>query len=168
MGLLRPSLTPTRNSRSAIRSSRDKYDGNEVNGVLYPRAGCLGGCTAHNAQITVYPHNEDWDFVAQLTGDSSWSADNMRKYFQRMENCHHRPFYRFLAKFGINPTRHGFKGWLQTEAAIPLKAVAGDKKLFEDGADFLRRGGEGVGGRRRHALPRRVRTRWPIPTTGDW
>ena len=30
-------------------------------GVLYPRAGTLGGCTAHNALIMVYPNNEDWD-----------------------------------------------------------------------------------------------------------
>ena len=30
-------------------------------GVLYPRAGTLGGCTAHNAMIFVSPHNADWD-----------------------------------------------------------------------------------------------------------
>ena len=29
------------------------------NGILYPRAGTLGGCTAHNAMITVYPSNSD-------------------------------------------------------------------------------------------------------------
>src|SRR5215510_6070689 len=29
---------------------------NTPQGVLYPRAGTLGGCTAHNAMITVYPH----------------------------------------------------------------------------------------------------------------
>ena len=32
-------------------------------GVLYPRAGTLGGCTSHNAMITVYPHNQDWDDI---------------------------------------------------------------------------------------------------------
>jgi len=109
----------------------ESHDGQRVDGVLYPRAGTLGGCTAHNAQITVYPHNEDWDFIAQLAGDSSWSADSMRKYFQRLEDCHHRPAWRLLSKLGINPTRHGFKGWLQTEKAIPLEQVAGDKKLTE-------------------------------------
>jgi choline dehydrogenase-like flavoprotein len=109
---------------------REEWDGKRVDGVLYPRGGCLGGCTAHNAQITVYPHNEDWDFVAQLTGDSSWSAGNMRRYFERMENCHHRPGWRLLSKLGLNPTRHGFKGWLQTEAAIP-KTVLGDEDLVK-------------------------------------
>jgi choline dehydrogenase len=62
---------------------REQWDGQRVDGVLYPRGGCLGGCTAHNAMITVYPHSADWDEVAELTGDASWSADNMRKYFRR-------------------------------------------------------------------------------------
>ena len=110
---------------------REYWDGQKVDGVLYPRAGTLGGCTAHNAQITVYPHNEDWDFLATLTGDASWSADNMRTYFERMENCRYRPAWRFFAKFGWNPTRHGFKGWFQTEVALPVEALAKDEKLLE-------------------------------------
>lgn len=125
---------------------RETWDDKRVDGVLYPRAGTLGGCTSHNAQIMVYPHNEDWDFVAQLTGDSSWSAGNMRKYFQRLENCHHRPFHRFLSKLGINPTKHGFKGWLQTEKAIPLEAVAGDKGLAETIAESVEESVEHSGG----------------------
>jgi choline dehydrogenase len=28
-------------------------------GILYPRAGTLGGCSAHNALLTIYPHNSD-------------------------------------------------------------------------------------------------------------
>lgn len=108
----------------------EELDGEKVNGVLYPRAGTLGGCTAHNAMITVYPHNDDWNYIAELTGDSSWQADNMRKYFQRMENCHHRPFLRFLSWFGINPSRHGWKGWLHTEKAIPIEAL-GDRALVD-------------------------------------
>ncbi|MGZ8224075.1 MAG: GMC family oxidoreductase, partial [Methylobacter sp.] len=108
----------------------------EEGGVLYPRAGCLGGCTAHNAMITVYPHNEDWDEVAKITGDPSWKADNMRKYFERLENCNHRPVYRWLAKLGINPTRHGWNGWLYTEKAIP-KSALGDKSLVRSIVDSV-------------------------------
>ena len=66
---------------------RETYNGRHVDGVLYPRAGTLGGCTAHNAMITVYPHNADWDHIAKLTGDRSWSAHNMRKRFERLERC---------------------------------------------------------------------------------
>jgi choline dehydrogenase-like flavoprotein len=102
----------------------------EEDGVLYPRAGCLGGCTAHNAMICVYPHNDDWNDIAELTGDDSWNADNMRKYFESMENCEHRPLERIKALFGFNPSRHGFRGWFQTEKAIP-KAALKDKSLVE-------------------------------------
>ena len=105
----------------------ETFDGKRVDGVLYPRAGTLGGCTAHNAMIMVYPANSDWDAIATLTGDPSWGAKHMRRYFERLENCLHRPPYRWLAKltFGLwNPTWHGFSGWLGIEKALPLTALA--------------------------------------------
>lgn len=111
----------------------DTFEGRKVDGVLYPRAGTLGGCTSHNAMIMVYPHNEDWQNIADLTGDDSWNPKAMRKLFQRLENCHHRWPYRLLYWFSfglINPTRHGFNGWLRTQKAIPLQAL-GDKELVE-------------------------------------
>src|ERR1035438_616235 len=55
----------------------ETWNGKPVDGVLYPRASALGGCTAHNAMILVYPHNEDWDYIARLTGDASWSSQKM-------------------------------------------------------------------------------------------
>ena len=58
----------------------ESIDGQRVDGVLYPRAAALGGCTAHNAMIFVYPHNTDWDGIAELTGDDSWRAERMRVY----------------------------------------------------------------------------------------
>src|SRR5215469_10982205 len=107
------------------------YAGKPVDGVLYPRAGTLGGCTAHNAMIMIYPHNPDWDEVAELTGDASWNAASMRRYFERLENCRHRPVWRCIQKFlGWNPTRHGFDGWLTTEKAIPVTAIF-DKDLVD-------------------------------------
>jgi choline dehydrogenase len=102
---------------------RRDYHGVPVNGILYPRAGTLGGCTAHNAMILVYPHNADWDGIARLTGDDSWNADNMRQYFMRLENCQYRPLERWLAKVGPNPSRHGWDGWLRAETAIPKAAL---------------------------------------------
>lgn len=103
---------------------RDSKFVEKKNGILYPRSGTLGGCTAHNAMITVYPHNADWDHIAEVTGDGSWRSDNMRKYFERLEDCNYRPVRRFFAKmFGWNPTRHGFKGWLTTNIADPRLVV---------------------------------------------
>jgi choline dehydrogenase-like flavoprotein len=101
----------------------EEFEGKKVDGVLYPRAGTLGGCTAHNAQILVYPDSSDWKYIQDLTGDASWSPENMRRHFERLENCHHRPFQRLLSKLGINPTRHGWRGWLRTEKAIPMAAL---------------------------------------------
>lgn len=34
----------------------DPPTGSEPLGIWYPRAGTLGGCSAHNALITIYPH----------------------------------------------------------------------------------------------------------------
>jgi choline dehydrogenase-like flavoprotein len=99
------------------------WQGRAVDGVWYPRAGTLGGCTAHNAMIFLCPHDSDWNELADLTGDSSWRAERMRNYFERIENCGHRPYERFLNSLGRNPSRHGWNGWLQTERAVPDAAI---------------------------------------------
>ena len=112
------------------RQQQDSKFRENRNGVLYPRAGTLGGCTAHNAMILVYPHNEDWDYIAEIMNDSSWKAENMRQYFERMEDCRHRLPYRWVEKlFGLNPTRHGFDGWLTTERTDPTLAL-GDRDMM--------------------------------------
>jgi choline dehydrogenase-like flavoprotein len=63
-----------------------------------------------------------------LTGDRSWAAAEMRQYLERIEECRHRPVYRWLARLGINPTRHGWRGWLPTETSIPGEAFT-DRRL---------------------------------------
>jgi choline dehydrogenase-like flavoprotein len=103
-------------------------EGQTSGGVLYPRAGTLGGCTAHNALIFVYPNNADWDQIADLTDDPSWRAERMRSYFERIERCAHRPGERPAGPSAPNPSRHGWSGWLQTEHAIP-RAAFRDKDL---------------------------------------
>ena len=113
--------------------SRQKRDEKFVaarDGILYPRAGTLGGCTAHNAMIMVYPHNADWDGIAAQTGDDSWGAEKMRSYFERLEDCCHRAPPPGGGSSGVNPTRHGWNGWLQTEVAIP-KSALGDRELAD-------------------------------------
>jgi len=109
------------------RQRRDPKYGEH--GVLYPRAGALGGCTGHNAMIFVAPHDSDWDGIAALTGDASWSSGNMRRYWRLLENCHYRPGWRLLARLGVNPTGHSWAGWLDTERALPREAVR-DRELL--------------------------------------
>ncbi len=116
--------------------------------IWYPRAGTLGGCTAHNAMITVVPQDDDWNYIANLTGDSTWSANNMRQYFERLENCHYVPapgsikgdidkaFSSIGGLFhgkgnGQDQTDgHGFSGWLGTFEADP-KLVLKDHELLQ-------------------------------------
>lgn len=89
-------------------------------GVLYPRAGTLGGCSAHNAMISVYPFDDDWSYIQDITGDSSWAPKKMRKYFRKLERC------RYLPSSIIG---HGFSGWLTT-SLTSLHLVVEDQKLL--------------------------------------
>lgn len=103
-------------------------------GIFYPRSGTLGGCTAHNAMITVYPHEKDWNDIASLMDDpddaASWDATNMRQYFVDLESN------RYLDGFGgkhdytigASTSGHGHDGWLGTQLADPANAL-GDLKL---------------------------------------
>jgi len=112
------------------RQARDpKYDAARQ-GVLYPRAAALGGCTVHNAMIFMRPHDSDWNHIAHLTGDRSWRASRMRRYALRVEACHHRPLWRALRRIGIDPTGHGWDGWLHTERSVPLEALGDDEMVF--------------------------------------
>jgi choline dehydrogenase len=96
-------------------------------GIFYPRAGTLGGCSAHNAMITVVPHDSDWNSIAALTGDASWRAEEMHKYFARLEKCTYIPQ---PAAGKPNPTGHGFSGWLSVSTMDPRTAL-GDLQLVE-------------------------------------
>ena len=98
-------------------------------GVLYPRSAGLGGCTSHNAMIFMTPPDSDWDAIAKLTGDPGWSGPAMHRHFQAIEQCCHRPKWRVPERIGIDPTGHGWDGWLQTERAIPPEALADDQLL---------------------------------------
>ncbi|MCP8466315.1 GMC family oxidoreductase [Pseudomonas sp. ZM23] len=91
-------------------------------GVLYPRASLLGGCTAHNAMIYLAAHDSDWDAIATLTGDPSWSARRMRRWARKVEDCRHRPVWRWLRHLGLAPTGHGWNGWLRVERFEPQDA----------------------------------------------
>jgi choline dehydrogenase len=109
-----------RHYESDERQRRDPKFVPERGGVLYPRAGTLGGCTVHNAMITLYPHNSDWDHIAALTGDPSWSSERMRGYFERLEKCEYQRLRELADRLlGVDPSRHGFDGWLTTNVADP-------------------------------------------------
>jgi len=135
----------TDDEQQAKDSKKVTVDGEDR--VWYPRAGALGGCTTHNAMITVVPQDSDWNRIAEATGDESWRAERMRPYFARLENCGYVPrpgtlrhFARGLlasifgllrgekrrADFNLG---HGFAGWLPTSQADP-RMVLQDRELL--------------------------------------
>ena len=108
-------------------------------GIFYPRASAIGGCTTHNAMITLSGPADDWNAIASLVDDQSWNSERMREYFERLENCHYiRPgyvspyvlgfVYDLLARLRKNRGRHGFKGWLDTTWARP-RLILSDRQL---------------------------------------
>lgn len=103
---------------------RDSKFVEDHEGVLYPRGGTLGGSTAVSALVTVYPHNSDWDCIAEITGDDSWSAGHMRGYFERLERCSYtEPAEQIDAPEADGAegdlARHGHEGWLDVGRANP-------------------------------------------------
>lgn len=111
-----------------MQSERDPlfcktWDGKAANGVLYPRASCLGGCTAHNAMILIAPSDADWDSIARETKDPSWRAANMARYFRRLETCSYCWPAQLLALVGIDRTGHGWRGWLHTQRSLPREVL---------------------------------------------
>lgn len=88
-------------------------------GILYPRVGSLGGCSSHNALITAYPYNSDWERIQKITGDDSWAPTNMRKYFLRLEKNRYLP---------SSIVGHGLSGWLET-SLTDLTLIVQDLKV---------------------------------------
>ncbi|KAG8158258.1 hypothetical protein KVR01_012019 [Diaporthe batatas] len=100
----------------------DPPEGAEPLGILYPRVGALGGCSQHNALVTILPQDNDWEYIAQITGDDTWGADNMREYYKKLEKCHYLPG-------GLDSQSHGYDGWLETQTT-PAILIAEDPKVL--------------------------------------
>jgi choline dehydrogenase len=109
-----------------LKCARDPASGGPS--IFYPRAATLGGCTAHNAMIFMAPHESDWDEIARLTGDDSWSARNMRRYWRRVADCQYRPVRRFFFQASASLLGKIESPWLPAELALPRKA-ARDRRL---------------------------------------
>jgi choline dehydrogenase-like flavoprotein len=121
-------------------------DNPERTGIFYPRAAALGGCTIHNAMITICGPDSDWDDLADFVRDDSWRAETMRPYFEGLErnqyfkqsNPPRTGWGRFWANicwlFWREPDYtnglHGYEGWLRTSVS-DLRIGLKDRQLIK-------------------------------------
>jgi choline dehydrogenase len=87
----------------------------EHGGVLYPRSSGIGGCGLHHVMNILNPANSDWEHIAHITDDHSWEPENMRLYWQRIEQNRVSPP-------PVTPedearTRRGYHGYIPVEHA---------------------------------------------------
>lgn len=83
-------------------------------GTLYPRAGTLGGCSRHNALVAIRAFDNDWEAVADITGDTSWNGSIFQRYYEEIEHCDYLP---------NSIIGHGFNGWFWTQLTSLITAV---------------------------------------------
>jgi choline dehydrogenase len=108
------------------QDSKMQYDshGNPL-GIFYPRAATLGGCASHNFLIAIKPVESDWDYIAEVTGDKSWSSANMTQYWERVERNAYGPFM-------VPGPEHGYNGWLGTQVFDPNYILTHDPLLVKN------------------------------------
>ncbi|KAI0000256.1 GMC oxidoreductase [Xylariaceae sp. FL0662B] len=97
--------TTWRTTNGSFYVGLDPPEGAERLGIWYPRAATLGGCAMHNMAVLDLPGDDDWNYIANITGDDSWRASEMRKIFEEIENN----LYLENGTAG-----HGFTGWLDS------------------------------------------------------
>lgn len=109
--------------------------------VLYPRSSALGGCTAHNAMISVCGTDYDWQQVADLTGDKSWAPPRMHAIFKRIARIRtdsrfgwlHLCLDRLRRNVGLQSDtsdQHASSRWMDVRLSDP-KLAMGDTALFK-------------------------------------
>ncbi|KAI1106463.1 putative GMC oxidoreductase [Jackrogersella minutella] len=85
-------------------------EGSERLGIYYPRSATLGGCAMHNGGVCNLPSDDDWNAIAESTGDETWLAKNMRQYFERIETAQYLP---------AGTPGHGYSGYLNVTISDP-------------------------------------------------
>lgn len=67
------------------------------------------------------PNDADWDEIAKITGDRSWSHENMRKYLVKLEKVHYN-----------STSKHGHSGWLDMTMLDPGYTTSADAKQLSE------------------------------------
>ena len=72
----------------------------------------MGGSSQVNAMNFAWAPDNEWDYIANLTGDSSWGHANMRQNLMELENCTYVP---------LGTPGHGFGGYLEVRQYVFIK-----------------------------------------------
>lgn len=111
-----------RDSKYSYRLTNGSYysginppEGAEPVGVLYPRGATLGGSAQVNAMNGQWAPDNEWDYIANLTGDCTWGHETMRQYLARLENATYVP---------RGTPGHGHDGFLQLSAPNTYSELA--------------------------------------------
>ncbi|TDZ58434.1 Oxygen-dependent choline dehydrogenase [Colletotrichum trifolii] len=83
----------------------DPPEGAVPAGIYYPRGATLGGSAQVNAMNFAWAPDNEWDFIANLTGDETWSHEHMRRHLMDLENCTYVPH---------GTPGHGFDGYIES------------------------------------------------------
>ncbi|KAL0935551.1 Oxygen-dependent choline dehydrogenase 4 [Colletotrichum truncatum] len=74
-------------------------------GIYYPRGATLGGSAQVNAMNFAWAPDNEWDYIAELTGDETWSHQHLRRHLMDLENCTYVP---------QGTPGHGFDGYIES------------------------------------------------------
>ncbi|KAG5726885.1 Choline dehydrogenase [Termitomyces sp. T112] len=93
------------------------------NDQWYPRARALGGSTIHNAMVNIIAGTrQDYDRLAIMFNDQTWSRDNMQNYFRRIEDN--------LYLVPLLAPDHGFDGWMKT-STLPVDVFVANPTFLD-------------------------------------
>jgi choline dehydrogenase len=79
------------------------------------------------------PDNE-WDYIANITGDKSWGHEHMRRHLMELENCTYVPH---------GTPGHGFDGYLTSSHVDPINNLISDRvvdyvrEVFRESGDII-------------------------------
>ncbi|KAJ4304832.1 hypothetical protein N0V90_000360 [Kalmusia sp. IMI 367209] len=87
-------------------------------GIMYPRGATLGGSSQVNAMNFAWAPDNEWDYIAELTGDDSWGHEHMRRHLMDLENCTYVP---------QGTPGHGFDGYIENSHPDPSVALSSQR-----------------------------------------
>jgi hypothetical protein len=85
----------------------------------------------HHVLNLLYPANSDWERIQNMFNDESWSPENMRSIWERIENNRYNTPP--ITDEDHASTRYGYNGWATSEIydLDALEELVGDERICE-------------------------------------